>query len=943
MAPQKKKNSRTSAITNFLSIFSGNVDIDKIDSTVGKNRGVKPIGNLANKAGRDVILSDARQTRNVQSGYTTLEGLISYSSQVNSKITSNADENKRLIKIFPELNQAMQLVLACITSPSDLQQNRININIGDIDGLQRDVKVRIVELLTDYYEDELHLSTNLPKWIKNALYIYGSQPLLLLPTKTLSSMLNDYTSLSSVESQRLPSNVNNMVFSSETYQAILDKICDKKSDTCVISNELLSLNYNNNTVNKNTIEKDRLDKLYSSVQTEGFNAIDSFANNNNLKTVDSRESTLRSMVEDFTSSEYIVITENTDALGLNKVFNDAALERIRNNSYKSSTKNIDNLYSVSDAIMLKNPEKNDKILGNPISIALPPESVIPIFSPGLENEHLMYMILLDQDGVPVKSSLGGDSDTNNNLQYTTGSSGSSFSSLFKAYGQDSFNQSRPNSKTIDYTQIKTLYQNIIEGHLKNQCSSLGFNGISLGSNDSLFKNLFYRYLNQRRTRIVIVPNNMLSYLAFEYDDNGLGTSVLENNKFMLALKLNSLVCRTTSAILNSINKTKLNISVGENYHGDLGKLSSLAENLWVRKNSQWDYSTDPLQVSEQRNRKSVSIGMTGGPEGADITGFSFSDENVQRNIPPIDDALDEILDKHTQAGLIVPANAINQLGETDFAATVLTNNAFFTRVISIFQNTAVPTINKHLRNYTKNSSYLRQAILKLLHSDEETKENDQSSVRFGNTDNGSVDTSKVSKANETRNKNKLLMEIIESITIMLPKPEVVPSKSQLETINNLYSNINSYVDGLLPDEIAAGNETSQLVISTLRSFMKIEMVNSQSRQLGIPASCVPDIMNFDFTQVRDYIQLFQNATQSVVKQREAITGQEPDPSMSMGGGNSFGGGYDDGYGNSDNGDDMFDTGEDTTGDSELNDMSDSVTSDMEKEGSDPTTDGVKIT
>lgn len=953
-----KNNTRkgvTSTIDNFLAIVSKNFRLrpaskDNQSDTSAKR--IKHLYDLSNRTSRKQVLDAAaeRNTTTNVTNTTTTTGVEAYASAIAQRTINNSEENKRILRLIPELNKASKLFVASICSPNKLSQNKFTISCGNHPDIDHDSLVSINALLSEFFEKSLCLSTKLPLWIKNACYIYGSQPLMVLPTSTLVDLLKD---------ERGPQSTNTTT-DTGSIQAELD---DKWVANCSVNHESFIKTFNTATTWSPLVSLEQFDyppptkeslssQLYAANESLCDVSLRELYRKNNAPKV-GKENILqngsvpnlkaisKALVASFVSSESLEVTDNPDVIGLRPFYHRVA--EFKNKQGINAKYNLEaydytkkDPYDPMDIMAIPLPNTTESIIGNPLSIQLPPESVTTVFTPGAENDPLFYIVQIDPtDGSPISGSVAASSSMGTLVRQSSQSgSGANISSIFKAFGEDAFNQSSRSGSPIDFTPIKNLYKSIIEDYLKNKCSEMGYTGITLGNNENLFQSLFHRYLNQRQTRLVIVPKELMSYLMFEVDENGVGVSMLEDSKFPATLRLNSLVCRVLNGIVNSIDRTKLDVTVGENFRGNTQVLRAMVEQEWKMKEGPWNFTFDPSVISEQRNSRAVSINIVGGgPEKSDISGFNINSEKVQRTLNPIDDNLDEILDKLLSTTMLVPPSVLNQLSDAEFSSSVLTSNEFFTMYVSSYQAIVTSIINKHLRTFGKHSSYLRQAILRCINASEDTKEKDASSIIFDeknrpidNKDGTVSRNDSKKKSSEKLDQNDLLSYILSTITLVLPKPDLTPSKNQLDKFNDTTTNIATNIDALYPDDLAGNDDLIRTALQLMKSHLKAKICTAQAIQLGIPQSCIPSIDRISGVEVRDMSMRLQNFAASLVSQTTALTGKDGNDTFgSSGGGGDLGGGDD--YGIGGGGD--FDPGSsDDLGDKDLNNLADDVEGDL---------------
>lgn len=817
---------------------------------------------------RTKLIETLKSTNTKQS-----ESNVSVEDYINKLFTSSGSDtidNQRIRKMVPEISQASSFMVSMIISPNDLREGEISIK-NDETSLNDDQKRELENYLKEYYEERFNLSTNLPKWIDEALYNSGAKCLLTIP-------------MSAIEKQILKKDISN-----ESFQKVTSSL-EKMGSLFGISSE-------------SDTDYDRIAGKTITVATESFsdlNQNDSKTFNKSIESIEFKNE-WKKLVNSVTSKESIKLSDNPFLLRLSQSQNNIALEKI-NNTLSSLTSTEAKKVNLNQKVRsnlikkkllskngkdnrnyLKRNEKKDfdkepfvqlthtenDHIGEPLFMEVPTESIIPIFVPGSENETLGYLGVIDENG-----HFANVSNIKNQFNKLANNRGDryNFNQIYQAAG---FNSNRNGIRSDDAQNVMSkLYQSIVEGYLDEKVRKSGCKNFTIGSNPSVYKYMFTQYLCNKQTNLIYIPSDMLTYFTFNHGPDGRGISDLENIKYSLSQKMNLETSNLISKMNSAIDRKKLNLNVSSNNNkGNILQQIESMQREYMRKNT-WSMSSDPRQTANEILEKGLSVKVSG-VEGLD---YDVTEENNVKEAPPIDEALLDNFKNQIRLGLFVPAAAMNMTGEDEYARSVATSNLFTSNVVMVRQKIVTNKISQFLRTFTKYSPSLRQGIMDIIFTTSE--ENDYK------TENGNIDPNKLSDDNKER-----LNNVIESISIALPPPNIAPNKAMYEVINDVSGAAENLINSLYPDElVGTDNPSLQLAMQTFKSFCKCKYIQETIDNNGMDTGFIYGLNDLDSTDITDFRQQIANMSKNLLRQIKTMNIDEDNEKVQQSGGDSFGGG-----------------------------------------------------
>lgn len=775
--PAKTTNSR---LSNIINAVIGNIDLsglnpkDTITPTAYGNSSIVSETVRREILTRNEIMVDNRSHRSV-----TPESIFRAASSSTLK-ANTISENKMILKLLPDVDKAAKLMVASTISPNDLSLQPVSVTV-DTNLIDDSVRKTVSEFASDFFEEKLSLKNKLPEWIREFGYSVGSTIFAIIPMKSFNAMEEkDFSALESSSG----------------------KFADRLASESWFG-------FGDNSVGKAQALEDRNNLL--EVACESIRTLVKTESPDSKKEVIKTDPLISKLVEQFIATEAISLTDNADVLNVDSVVKRKNTERTKNVLRKKFMRLEDQVIaSIDPEGTYENSKIKENVVSDPILLKLPTESVTVIHTPGDPTDHQGYLVLLNRHGNPV--SLDKELDNVNksaiNLNYEQRDI---FHQAANAYG---INTSAGRSNKIDYENMALIYNQVMESHIKKRLEKAGHDNVKIELSDSVYRCMFTRYLQNKHTRVLFLPKELVTYMTFEYDETGNGVSKLEGIKFYLGLKMAVQVSKVLAAIKAAADNRKIEIKFTENMLEAPESIISTVVREYVAK-SVMSFSIDPNQIQSQIIDKSLTV------KGVDIPGmetFDITNEpDSKSGTFDFDQELLSNIDKSILNGLGVPAAAMNSLNEDDYARSVTTTNLFFAMVVSIDQNIIVKSVSDLIRKYARYSESFIDGVKERLKAAPKT------------------DTPHEKAADEI----KIIDEIIDSLLISLPKPNVAPSKAQFEALESMVSAITSMINSTFPDELSGNDDELTPIIRMVRSKYISDNISNYLETSGISGVNVP--------------------------------------------------------------------------------------------------------
>lgn len=833
------------------------------------------------------------------------KGMMQYFAPVHDEIGRILHDIEKMKLLAPEINQASIIRVSTIMSPNDLQEGVFKCAIDELEELDESIRAEISEYITDFINEVLNLGGKADDWCKQCLYGAGSVPIFTFPSTHFQAFKKDGlqtdTSTMRVVSTENGGKIGNEALTTpEAYytEQTRKMIWDKK----IVSNPTAATESFTILMDKASEKQD----LYKAVM-EDLHVLnpDIFSFNDEDKIPDEILTSLESMKVTLTKKldegDVIKLSENPEIIkfaGEYKNFKKKNLDRKYEESLNSYM-----YYRIDELVSMQKYEENDeKELGHPFYMVLPPESVIPIHVPGNPKEHLGYLVLIDEFGHPLAAT-------------DSASKGCCGGSVGAAH-QAMFGSACGGNKLDRYSKAmsNSVFDHLLDNYIKAKLNGMGLDSVDVEKANGIANVMFFRLLEHKRTGMVFVPPTLMTYLCFDYRSNGTGKSLLEDIHFILSLRATFMVASVMAMANDSVNHHNISLTFDEkttNYE----QIMDMVANQYVDKRKM-KLSIDPTDISRNIARNALTIS----PKNmAGIQGFDIENTNQAGTSVKVDNDLMSTFDTMLVTALGVPYAALNQLSETEYSRSVVTGNLFFSKQIKKDQNVLCKHMEQFVKTYIKYSRTLKEGILNIIKS--KGKLNDKVNTNTAaNTNDGVIDT---------KDMPVIMAKIIDHIQLRLPTPNIAPDKAQYSELKEYLATIDELANVLFANELVGQEDMkAQGMLGIIRAFWKKYTCEDIFNRLGgFNTLELPSVEDLSGDQIKwvEFSQALNNFAKLLEESRTQLTtattdgfggssdsfggGMGMDDGMGgdMGGGDDFGGGMDD-MGGMEEPTDMDDTG-----------------------------------
>jgi len=709
---------------------------------------------------------------------------------IGNDLASQITNSMNLCEMLPDIELIKRLLVSSIISPQDMVSTTVSFASGTT-AITGTLYAEMLKYLTDYFTEQYKVKDILPKALENALFTHGSYPLAVIPESGLDSLINKGGEISL-----------------ESLTAWYDP-----REHAAVSSGLLGYGLLNAPTTKptTTVSFESMFTTTASLSEQTAQVFKGADLGGKVTVVDNVNALKFPGVAERVRQN--AVTKALIKQGLASSYGEISLE-----SYLSrSSKKDKNAEIVNQAIdkLTHNRQMRGNVsvalyptdtyrrtpVGHPLVMTLPPESLIPVHVPGNPEQHIAYFLLLDEYGNPIHRAKGSDYYQKMKTSLADKNDGSANHRIVSTiYNQISGGGDW--SKVRDSQQFYNSYATAVQADLINRLKTGKYNtGVELAKNNELYRIMLARQLANMGTQILFIPAELVTYIAFDYDDHGMGRSLVDKAKILGTIRAAVMFSNTMAALRKATPAVNLNIELDPDDQAPQETVNALLHEFSKTRSTTFLFdSSNPQDIVNHIVNANISTVVTGNPNYPET---KVSQEDRQQVGAEIDtDYEDDLRKRYIQAMGMLP-DLIDNSQNVEFAQSIVSGNLMMAKQIKMLQDVAVAVFSDHLQKYVYNSGHLMRDLLEVvvrflkeLGSEDYQKFLDTYDLEEENLD----DTEKGQSENKilARLAEAILFDFVDNFGITLPEPDVAKFESQAaaleEYIKVLDQTLPAYVE-----------------------------------------------------------------------------------------------------------------------------------------------------
>lgn len=782
--------------------------------------------------------------------------------RISKESAQNTIDSDAIMQVLPDMEHVVQILVGTILNPKDMSQSDINILVRE-NAFSSELVRGLLDVVTEHFKYDYKMDDRLDKVLEQIIAGQGASIQVVLPENALDLIINGQRNMSLEQF--------------DSYQ------------TRLYENRPLGL------LGTGIQYDDEGRLIEKSVQV----SLEGLTGEHLLKaqTVGFKESGL-TVTDNFNILKKPEHNKIRRGLGISNILKrgTVSLEHGHDHRQGLTPEQIQQLYTRTEGrgqqtIVVERPDYIERpSVGHPLVLDLPTSSVIPVFVPGKPYEHVGYFVLIDRFGRPLTwdtpTDYYGELRTNFNNKYGSTDNSSELLRITKeALGAGD------TRNTMEIEKLHQSYNSIVEADLKKRLLTGTYREeFDLGFSEEVQRIMFQRHLKNEQTQILYVPQELVVYIAFNYDHNGVGTSMLARSKILANMRSVLLFADTMAGVRNAVGRKKVSINLDPNDPDKHQTISDVQQLILESGRRGFPIGApDPSHTLDYLNRAGYDFSINANSEDYHQMSVEYDDysTNIQAGNPELQDRLKKM---HYSA-MGCPPEKVDPENGSEFAVSIVQNDLLMARRVKSYQKTFCEGQTKFIQLYTRNSSVLVNRLLEVV------RENKNA----------------ISEEYSEESGMTFIEDFINALEVRLPQPDTTRTESQLaqlELHDQLLTRVlEQYLTpDLFPDELMVKEGHFDQVLAVVKAHFMRQYIqeNNIMPEVGVlyemdsgkPVFSLFDGHEMAFGSLGTVIQEFIAGMEETKK-----AWGERFIDRDSGGGDDYGG--EDDYGDSDLGDDDF--------------------------------------
>lgn len=676
-----------------------------------------------------------------------------------AKAIERIRDNQNILQLLPDIKQTIEIIIGTVLSPKDMMNPTLTFKSNN--AIFDDTAGPLLAIVQDYFVSSYKLEDQLTDMLWDILGKTGSYPIAVLPETAVDYMINS-------NSRVTLEDINSSLFTSNGKLAPLGLVGNRQNTTVSAesANEVDLLTFMKTVALEgyaNTASKEEFD---STLINESLNL--SIVDNFDVLKVP----LLKNKVSVQATHDIIQMRRKSiglEGLKLHRQTSVEAVHVVDSSDYTRSAEDqakLNKLYPdrqfVSTPILRVKTKGSLKkeTMGHPLTIKLPTESTIPVFNPMNPRDHIGYFVLLDPTGNAVRLT---ELDNMYKMLQTTSNATGGGSALSYLLQQSANAGSSGGMDMAAMTMAEGIgraapvFQQLVERDILDRINRGAYGtGLQLGNTDAASLIMLSRALAGKHTQMLFVPASLMAYLATDFDEYGLGKTLLDDSKMLAALRSMNMIVNSIASSKNAITKRILNAELDPAEKNPQKAIQIIMQEYVKGTQSEYPLTNNPVDQISYLQMAGVQVNVGDHPR---LPSTKVGVDYIDNQYKQIDTTWDEWLKKlHTQATGLSP-EVVEGAGSADFATQTVLANVLSARRVDLISTKFTSSLSTFIQIYTYNSQILFDQIKELIKANK---------IRLRDQSGNFLDDDTVA------------VLFIESIHVTLPPPDTTKVKEQKE-------------------------------------------------------------------------------------------------------------------------------------------------------------------
>jgi hypothetical protein len=699
------------------------------------------------------------------------------------------DDVESLRQLLPDVEVVDQILISSILSPKDLSTPHLTYS-AEIESESTELLGLMLNYVEDFFTKTYQINKKLPTMLRDMLFKTGSHISLIIPESTIDRLINggSFTlesaqnivnehfvlNTSRVQNIGLISDPEEIAKRTNKEVGALTLQSFMSTSTSDLTQEITLCRYVNVIDNPEAV---KVPSLFDQVRKEKAN---------------------RQL-----SSQYSILGKTPTAtlqaekdqpkvkkLKIEKLgANDAEIERTLADHRDRKTEQMVEL-GVDDSA----PN-----VGYAVEINVGADAVVPICG-NTPDQHLAYLFILDQQGQFINTRVAQDHyrDLQQNYSRRSDEMNSSVSSILQELRGSS--TSGGTSGFSSFEEATRVFSEAMERRLFNIArTGAGTEDISIGDINNISQVMLARILQQKQTQILYVPAQLVSYMAFFYNNYGVGRSLMENTRVLASMRVLVMVTNLLTAIRNSTTDTELDIQLDPTDSDPEGSVDAVVNTALRMRSAAIPLGQGNIgSMMDFINRAGITAVVSGHPDLPEMK--VTKNEKSRSMVRPDTELMEELRRLHLQGFGLTPEVA-DASKDINLATSVIQSSLLLTKRTLVMQSEFEPQVSDRLRKFATMSEPIVSKLREIIQTNGSSK--------------------------DKTNIDLLVAKFLETLEVTLPKPELVSFQALMSEFDERITGWEKALESYFADEV--GQTTSNPFVNENMEMLKQSVLNHLKR------------------------------------------------------------------------------------------------------------------
>lgn len=709
----------------------------------------------------------------------------------NRTVRNVADANN-LFQVLPDMELCRQILVSAVAAPADLTHIKLVFN-SESDEFSGELLGPLTRHLEHFFTHEFRMNKYITDWIDDILIMKGSHPVLIIPESGIDALINgDLKAGFESLSKSLEHKADSRWYQPKGLLGI-------HSGEKVVNFESFAAGGGTYTATSHTIR-------YKG--QEGPKALSTFRVTDNLSVL--REPIMREAKQQLAVSRVYgtgmeALRKSGRGRSKKKETSDAEAAKV---FFRRQSGSSNQLQSIPTR-----KQSGGDTYGHPLVYHLAPEAVVPVHVPGDPGNHIGYFLLLDATGYPIncssrinyfddiRSGLGATSGTGNQL-------GSQMLAMV-GVGQQGMGDGQYTDAVIE--RMSEMHGNMIEHDLLARLKAGMMGGeYEISRTDDINRLMLARALKNKMTTMLYVPAELMVYMAVDYNEFGVGKSLIEDSKILGSIRAVAMFANVMGAVNNAVPGKTIGIKLDPEDRNPVESFNFMLGEALAMNRGEFPLGvTHPMSMIEQIQLSAINVEVEGNPRFPNVGTTVTAREGANSKVDS--DLLDSLRKAHVQVFSLTP-EMVDGLGEVNFATTVVSNNLMLLKRVIMLQSKINPFLADVVRIFTYNSGILLEELAELIESNIKDDERDG------------------------RSTDEIIFTFLSTLNVQLAEPETDHLKDSVESVSDYSAALDAILPFYVTEDFVKGisqEQFEQELLDTVMKSVKAWFMRDFMRRRGI--------------------------------------------------------------------------------------------------------------